>query len=93
MARAVAADHGYEKTETAGRLVLRVRRQDSVLKLRKWAGLLLLVGFSLWIAVILDDHFRWRTTYAWKVGTVGGLAILLYALIPKRPSYTGPHKS
>ena len=88
MARAVAADHGYEKTEAAGRLILRVRRQDSVLKLRKWAGLLLLVGFSLWIAVILDDHFRWRTTYAWKVGTVGGVAILLYALMPKRPKYT-----
>jgi len=88
MARAVAADHGYEKTETTGRLVLRVRRQDSVLKAARWMGLLLLVGFSLFTAILLDDSFRWRTTYSWTVGAIGGVAILLYALLPKRPKYT-----
>lgn len=88
MARAISADLGYEKSETAGRMVLRVRRQDSVLKLRKWAGLLLLVGFSLYVAILMDDNFHWRTTYTWKVGGVGGAAILLYALMPKRPKYT-----
>ena len=88
MARTVAADHGYDRTEAAGRLVLRVRRQDSIQKFARWLLLFLLVGFSLYTATLMDDHFHWRTTYAWKTGAVGVVIILLYGLMSGKPKYT-----
>ena len=88
MAHAVRAELGYEKTEKPGVVILRIRRQEAVVRMARWSGLLLLTVVATWAGYLVDESNRHHTAWSLLSGGVGAVVLIAYAVWPKKIHHT-----